>query len=92
MYHVIYSHAYKKRSKKIVRSGKCPVEKIAGIIDILASGTPLPPAADNHKLQGVYDGMYECHVRPNLLLIYEKDEQNKIITLVDIGSHPELFK
>ena len=91
MYHIIYSHTYKKRARKIVRSGICPVEKIAFIIDLLHSGIPIPKVYYNHKLQGKYDGMYELHIRPNLLLIYEKDESTKIITLISLGSHPELF-
>lgn len=92
MYHIIYTTNFRKQAKKIVRSGKCPSEKIENVIDIISSGVKIEEALHNHKLQGKYKDMYECHVRPDILIIYEKDENNNLITLIAIGSHSELFK
>lgn len=92
MYQIIFSNNFKKQSRKIIKSGQCPREKIENVIDILASGELLKLSLHNHKLQGKYNGLYECHIRPDVLLIYEKDEKLKLITLVALGSHNELFK
>jgi mRNA interferase YafQ len=43
----------------------------------------------DHNLKGNYQGYKECHIKPDLLLIYRiKDD---ILELVDIGTHSELF-
>ena len=44
----------------------------------------------DHALIGNYYGARECHIKPDLLLIYEKEDS--LITLRRLGSHSELFK
>lgn len=55
----------------------------------LIHGTPLPESFRDHALGGNWSGFRECHIRPDLLLIYEPD--NQIVQLVRLGSHAELF-
>lgn len=43
----------------------------------------------DHHLKGEYVGFKECHLKPDLLLIYIIE--NETLKLVDIGSHSELF-
>ena len=38
----------------------------------LANDEPLERKHRDHKLSGQYEGFRECHIRPNLLLIYKK--------------------
>ena len=45
----------------------------------------------NHPLKGNKKGLYDCHISPDLVLIYEIDKKNKRLILVRIGSHSELF-
>ncbi|HEY4508131.1 MAG TPA: type II toxin-antitoxin system mRNA interferase toxin, RelE/StbE family [Candidatus Paceibacterota bacterium] len=42
-------------------------------------------------LAGEYQGCHECHLKGNVLLIYAIVDSIREITLVDIGSHSELF-
>ena len=43
----------------------------------------------DHNLKGKFDGYRECHIKPDLLLVYRiKDDA---LELVDIGSHSDLF-
>ncbi len=44
-----------------------------------------------HKLQGNYFEFLECHIQPNWLLIWEQDDNNKIIYLTRTGTHSDLF-
>lgn len=45
-----------------------------------------------HKLTGNYSGYFECHIEPDLLIIWlQYDEERKEIYLVRLGSHAELF-
>jgi len=45
----------------------------------------------DHKLTGKLAGWRECHVKPDLLLLYSIDTDNGLLILGDLGSHTELF-
>jgi mRNA interferase YafQ len=44
----------------------------------------------DHSLTGEWTGCRECHIKPDLLLIYKKEGNDKLI-LARLGSHSELF-
>ena len=56
----------------------------------LASDEALEPRHRDHDLSGDWSGYRECHVKPDLLLIYRKTE-NDLLRLARLGSHSELF-
>jgi mRNA interferase YafQ len=60
------------------------------IIEFLSSDVPLLRKHQDHALKGEYVGVRECHIKPDLLLIYFKTGKT-LLTLVRLGSHSELF-
>jgi len=44
-----------------------------------------------HKLKGKFAKHNECHVMPDLLLIWMEDKVTLKITLIRIGTHSDLF-
>lgn len=74
------------------RSGRFDAVAVASVLNALAAGNELAPRYQNHPLQGKYTGCLGCHIKSDLLLIYEIDESEKTLTVVDIGSHSELFR
>jgi len=44
-----------------------------------------------HKLSGIYKGYWECHVKPDLILIWDEKLEIKLLGLVRIGTHSDLF-
>ena len=58
----------------------------------LEDGERLPPEFHPHKLGGAYEGCWECHVKPDLLLIWIPDSRAGTITFLRIGSHQDLFE
>ena len=56
----------------------------------LANDIPLEPKYRDHQLNGEWEGSRECHIRPDLLLVY-RYEGNYLILLEMLGSHAELF-
>jgi mRNA interferase YafQ len=44
-----------------------------------------------HKLTGDYKGFWECHIRPDWLLVWMVDSKAKTITLTRTGTHADLF-
>jgi len=60
------------------------------LLFFLANDQPLPLNARDHALHGVWADYRECHITPDLLLIYQKLDPNTL-RLARIGSHSELF-
>ena len=60
------------------------------IVHMLASDTPLPEKYRDHALHGGLEGKRECHIRPDLLLMY-RYEGDDVLVLERLGSHAELF-
>ena len=63
---------------------------LAAVIRLLVDDQPLPPANRDHALTGNWAGYRECHIRPDLLLIYGKPD-GETLRLVRLGSHSDLF-
>ena len=45
----------------------------------------------DHALKGDFKGYRECHIKPDVLLIYKIEKDVLILVLADIGSHTNLF-
>lgn len=60
-------------------------------VDKLRTDTPLPAKFKDHELSGRYVGLRECHIKPDWLLLYLKEDDILTLTLVDTGSHADLF-
>ncbi len=86
------SKTFEKSLKKVLSGGKVRLGEVEKTIEILLSGKSLPTKYKDHVLQGTWKGFRECHIRPDVLLIYKKEKENLILILVNIGSHSELFK
>lgn len=67
-----------------------PLEgEFADLLRMLASGSILAAHYRDHSLEGPWRGCRDCHLRSDVVLIYQRSEKN--IRLVRIGSHSELF-
>ena len=82
---------YKKAFKRLSRSGRFDVKKLNKIINTLAAGKELSLQFLDHRLSAELKDYCECHIGPDLLLIYKIDKENQKLILVNLGSHPELF-
>ena len=63
---------------------------LSDILEFLLADKVLPEKYVDHALSGNWNGYRECHIKPNLLLIYRKPDQSTL-RLVRLGSHSELF-
>lgn len=66
-------------------------QMIIDSLTLLATDLPLPERYSDHPLSGNWSGFRECHIKPDLLLIYEKSTPNRLV-LARLGSHSELFR
>jgi len=60
------------------------------IVGLLAENQPLAAKHRDHALAGNWKEHRECHLKPDLLLIYRRPDKDTL-RLVRMGSHSELF-
>jgi mRNA interferase YafQ len=65
-------------------------DDLVPVLEALVSDEPLEPRHRDHDLSGDWAGYRECHIRPDLLLIYRKSDQESL-RLARLGSHSEMF-
>jgi mRNA interferase YafQ len=59
------------------------------IVEALAKDEPLAEKHHDHALIGDWKDHRDCHIKPNLVLIYRKPNDT-VLHLVRLGSHSEL--
>lgn len=84
----IYTKQFKKDLARSIKRGKDP-SKIGKIIEILAENKELSPRYKDHALIGDYKGRRDCHIEPDWLLIYKKEDNSIIFERT--GTHSDLF-
>ena len=71
------------------RFGQELPELLAFVLTRLAGDQPLPARYSDHLLTGDWAGCRDCHVRPDLVLIYRLMGE-ETLQLIRLGSHSEL--
>lgn len=79
-----------KRIKATPRYRKNLDLLISDILKLLLEDKALPERNLDHSLGGNWQGYRECHIKPDLLLIYSKPNHSTL-RLARLGSHSELF-
>ena len=90
MYELIVTNKFKKDVRKCIRQQKNML-KFQVISEYLENGEALPAKNKDHNLSGNWGGHRECHIESDWLLIYQVNDDEKVIELVRMGSHSELF-
>ncbi len=62
---------------------------LANVVLLLATDSPLAERYRDHALTGDWNDHRDCHIKPDLVLIYRKPD-NTLLQLVRLGSHAEL--
>lgn len=67
------------------------IKDLNEVIKILVQQLPLDKKYVDHSLGGESKGSRDCHINPDVLLIYRIEEDSGILFLERLGSHSELF-
>lgn len=81
-----------KRDYKREKSGRHAKKldaDLVQVLNLLAADKPLPHRNFDHPLVGEWTDHRDCHIKPDLVLIYRKTNTNDL-ELVRLGSHSEL--
>lgn len=89
-YQLAFTGSFKKGLKVSKKRG-LNIGLLDAVVDKLLSGTPLEEKYKDHALKGNWNGFRECHIQPDWLLIYLVEDDILTLTLVDTGTHADLF-
>jgi mRNA interferase YafQ len=88
---VKYTTRFKRdyRREKSGQHGKKLDPLLMEVVELLAADQPLARRHVDHALTGNWSDHRDCHIRPDLILIYRKPAP-ETLELVRLGSHSEL--
>mgnify|MGYP001550141920 FL=1 len=84
-----YSSQFKKDFKKITKMSIPDIIEVGHVISTLQKGLLLEAKYQDHSLSGNWNGFRDCHIKPDLILIYRIHENT--LQLARIGSHNDVF-
>lgn len=90
-YIIRYSSNFKKAYKRCKKRG-LDMLLLKEVIRILSEEGKLPPTYHAHTLQGKYKDLWECHIQPDWLLVWEQNDKEFILYFLSTGTHRDLFK
>lgn len=90
MYSITLTNGFKRSFKKCIKRG-LNIESFETVVKILADKGKLPPKYRPHKLSANFRGLWECHIEPDWLLIWEQNDEQLTLLLIDTGSHSDIF-
>jgi mRNA interferase YafQ len=80
---------FKKDYKREAKTDAALDDVLVPVIELLMTDADLPEHLRDHPLTGNWKGYRDCHVKPDLVLIYDRTDE--VLSLVRLGSHSELF-
>lgn len=80
---------FKRDYKREKKSDSKLDDVLNPIVEMLLKDADLPARLSDHALSGEWKGFRDCHVKPDLVLIYRKSAD--ALALARLGSHSELF-
>ena len=81
---------FKKDFKKYIKNSQT-LKEFQSVIEILISEKKLASKYKDHNLKWNYSKFRECHIKPDLLLVYEIDKWELILYLFRLWTHSEIF-
>ncbi len=90
MYSINTTNRFEKDLKKCKKRGY-DISLLKKVLNILAADGQLPKKYKPHKLKGRYHELWECHIKPNWLLIWKQNDRELTLLLMNTGTHSDLF-
>lgn len=83
-----HASRFKKDLGRAKRRGK-DLAKLRAVVEQLLAGQALDPRHRVHRLSGQWGHLWECHIEPDWLLVW--DDTDDTLTLTRTGTHADLF-
>jgi mRNA interferase YafQ len=89
-YQLVPTKQFKKDVRRLKKAG-ADLRRLEKVINLLAEGKPLGPEFRDHELQGKLAGTRDCHIGPDWVLLYKRDEGQLLLLLIRTGTHSKMF-
>lgn len=89
-YSIVLSKKFEKSLKRCKKRG-LDISKLKTVIDLLSATGTLPAKYRPHTLSGRFEGVWECHIQPDWLLLWHINDDELVLLILDTGSHADLF-
>jgi mRNA interferase YafQ len=87
----VYTTRFKKSIARCAKR-KYDLSLFKAVATMLIEEQPLPAKHGVHKLSGNFANHWECHIKPDWLLIYRYNETHTQVVFEDTGTHSDLFR
>jgi mRNA interferase YafQ len=91
-YEIVKTRRFKTAFKRVKQLKGFKQDVFEEVVTTLAEGKKLKKERKDHQLTGNLKTFRECHVAPDILLVYQIDDGVLVLTLVSVGNHSQLFK
>jgi mRNA interferase YafQ len=90
MYKIRTTNQFEKDVLRCKKRG-LNLDTLREVMELLAQEGKLPAKYKPHKLSGKFDNCWECHIKPNWLLIWEQNDIYLTLLFLNTGTHSDLF-
>jgi mRNA interferase YafQ len=90
MYKITTTNRFEKEVRICIKRGY-DISLLKNVMESLAESGTLPPKFKPHKLSGNYNNCWECHIKPDWLLIWQQNDTELILLFMNTGTHSDLF-
>jgi len=89
-YIILTTNQFEKDVKKCIKRGY-NIELLRNVMELLSKTGTLPQKYKAHKLSGNYSDCWECHLKPDWLLIWKQNDKELVLLFMNTGTHSDLF-
>ena len=90
MYKITTTNKFEKQVKICIKRGY-DISLLKKAIQLLAETGTLPSKYKSHKLSGNYADCWECHIKPDWLLVWKQNNEELILLFTNTRTHSDLF-
>ena len=80
-----------KKSVDLSYARNFNLQLLLDVIELLAQDKPLPVKNHAHQLKGQYVGVWECHIKPDWLLMWQEDRGKLVLLLLNTATHSDFI-
>ena len=89
-YKLLTTHQFEKDLKRCKKRG-LPMDKLKEVVNELVTNGRASVQFRPHLLHGNRDGQWECHIQPDWLRIWEQNNTELTLLMMNTGTHADLF-
>ena len=90
MFSIRTTKRFDKAVRRIQKRG-LDLAPLIQVVDMLRQTGSLPKEYRPHVLSGNYDGVWECHIKNDWLLLWKQDNDEMTLLMLNTGTHSDLF-